>query len=158
MIRRPPRSTLFPYTTLFRSVHFEVRYGRAEHRIPVDEALAAVNQALLVKADEHFDHRARHARVHGEVAGLLSLGIGKAPIGRGAEAPHLARDGRTGLLLPLPHAPDEALAAKVVAGLAFSLQLPLDHDLCCDAGVVGADHQVGIETAHTVIPDQSVHE
>src|SRR3712207_7093121 len=24
MIRRPPRSTLFPYTTLFRSVHAEV--------------------------------------------------------------------------------------------------------------------------------------
>src|SRR2546430_9642224 len=23
MIRRPPRSTLFPYTTLFRSVHWE---------------------------------------------------------------------------------------------------------------------------------------
>src|SRR2546421_3875815 len=29
MIRRPPRSTLFPYTTLFRSQHalFEVEYG-----------------------------------------------------------------------------------------------------------------------------------
>src|SRR2546430_9901806 len=25
MIRRPPRSTLFPYTTLFRSPHFERR-------------------------------------------------------------------------------------------------------------------------------------
>src|SRR2546426_4389826 len=25
MIRRPPRSTLFPYTTLFRSFHFESR-------------------------------------------------------------------------------------------------------------------------------------
>src|SRR2546430_5389107 len=25
MIRRPPRSTLFPYTTLFRSVFFKVR-------------------------------------------------------------------------------------------------------------------------------------
>ena len=25
MIRRPPRSTLFPYTTLFRSVHFSLR-------------------------------------------------------------------------------------------------------------------------------------
>src|SRR2546430_7402064 len=25
MIRRPPRSTLFPYTTLFRSVHEDVR-------------------------------------------------------------------------------------------------------------------------------------
>src|ERR1017187_6828116 len=25
MIRRPPRSTLFPYTTLFRSLHLEIR-------------------------------------------------------------------------------------------------------------------------------------
>src|SRR5687767_15480150 len=28
MIRRPPRSTLFPYTTLFRSVHPRVPGGR----------------------------------------------------------------------------------------------------------------------------------
>src|SRR5690242_20950263 len=28
MIRRPPRSTLFPYTTLFRSWHRERRFGR----------------------------------------------------------------------------------------------------------------------------------
>src|SRR3989442_4873741 len=27
MIRRPPRSTLFPYTTLFRSLHFEFRWN-----------------------------------------------------------------------------------------------------------------------------------
>src|SRR2546422_5996042 len=26
MIRRPPRSTLFPYTTLFRSIHGGLRY------------------------------------------------------------------------------------------------------------------------------------
>src|SRR3989442_12840199 len=26
MIRRPPRSTLFPYTTLFRSVHHDGRF------------------------------------------------------------------------------------------------------------------------------------
>src|SRR3712207_7618982 len=31
MIRRPPRSTLFPYTTLFRS-HPRQRDGRAAHR------------------------------------------------------------------------------------------------------------------------------
>src|SRR5256885_12091698 len=41
MIRRPPRSTLFPYTTLFRSpgadlvpvlrVGFNVRFGRSDH-------------------------------------------------------------------------------------------------------------------------------
>src|SRR5258708_16871338 len=29
MIRRPPRSTLFPYTTLFRSPYFAERTGRA---------------------------------------------------------------------------------------------------------------------------------
>src|SRR3712207_7835237 len=29
MIRRPPRSTLFPYTTLFRSVEREMRFERA---------------------------------------------------------------------------------------------------------------------------------
>src|SRR3989441_12710477 len=29
MIRRPPRSTLFPYTTLFRSVDARSRFGRA---------------------------------------------------------------------------------------------------------------------------------
>src|SRR3712207_7328429 len=26
MIRRPPRSTLFPYTTLFRSIHTQFKY------------------------------------------------------------------------------------------------------------------------------------
>src|SRR6202453_3110532 len=41
MIRRPPRSTLFPYTTLFRSLYRAVGssgfvcVGRCEHRIPV---------------------------------------------------------------------------------------------------------------------------
>src|SRR5256886_10571338 len=32
MIRRPPRSTLFPYTTLFRSRVHEVRVHGGEHR------------------------------------------------------------------------------------------------------------------------------
>src|SRR5258707_6080659 len=32
MIRRPPRSTLFPYTTLFRSQHSRVLAAGAAHR------------------------------------------------------------------------------------------------------------------------------
>src|SRR5258707_11302098 len=32
MIRRPPRSTLFPYTTLFRSQHFVEHHGREQER------------------------------------------------------------------------------------------------------------------------------
>src|SRR5690348_17438823 len=34
MIRRPPRSTLFPYTTLFRSQHAHGKVGPAEDRLP----------------------------------------------------------------------------------------------------------------------------
>src|SRR3712207_7484044 len=52
MIRRPPRSTLFPYTTLFRSVGVRgVRRGAEHGGVPVRlddvEALAA-GHALLV--------------------------------------------------------------------------------------------------------------
>src|SRR2546425_6578178 len=39
MIRRPPRSTLFPYTTLFRSLHLVARSGqdlRARRAEPAD--------------------------------------------------------------------------------------------------------------------------
>src|SRR2546430_8365423 len=40
MIRRPPRSTLFPYTTLFRSVRREVAY--------IDRALAAAGVPVVL--------------------------------------------------------------------------------------------------------------
>src|SRR5256885_6777236 len=38
MIRRPPRSTLFPYTTLFRSVRQPVREQTAGHGLSVHVA------------------------------------------------------------------------------------------------------------------------
>src|SRR3989449_11615826 len=43
MIRRPPRSTLFPYTTLFRSLPQCIRLLRARHqeRFPSDAAATA---------------------------------------------------------------------------------------------------------------------
>src|SRR5260370_20374077 len=44
MIRRPPRSTLFPYTTLFRS-----------HCIQMDTSVNAANQVVSVGADIAFD-------------------------------------------------------------------------------------------------------
>src|SRR3712207_9019171 len=43
MIRRPPRSTLFPYTTLFRSDHLGCR--RAERPVVVDDVNAAAERA-----------------------------------------------------------------------------------------------------------------
>src|SRR2546425_9533794 len=37
MIRRPPRSTLFPYTTLFRSLHVLQRLGRlTDHEVTLE--------------------------------------------------------------------------------------------------------------------------
>src|SRR5437870_9261989 len=46
MIRRPPSSTLFPYTTLFRSLHRRIRptLARTPERPPAHPAVAAVPQ------------------------------------------------------------------------------------------------------------------
>src|SRR5258708_31669566 len=57
MIRRPPRSTLFPYTTLFRSRRFLVE--GAEHARLVGAAGAALQQfgrllaPELLRSEEH---------------------------------------------------------------------------------------------------------
>src|SRR2546422_6435848 len=49
MIRRPPRSTLFPYTTLFRSVAGE-GCRRRRHRL---HAGAALQRPRLWRSEEH---------------------------------------------------------------------------------------------------------
>src|SRR2546427_5631165 len=55
MIRRPPRSTLFPYTTLFRS-------GAAQHRQPVLHRVDAGQTRELV--DESLDREEGVVRRH----------------------------------------------------------------------------------------------
>src|SRR3712207_7138141 len=48
MIRRPPRSTLFPYTTLFRSVpHAGRLVGQLDERLAVVEAGVHVGDLLV---------------------------------------------------------------------------------------------------------------
>src|SRR5437868_8008845 len=49
MIRRPPRSTLFPYTTLFRSQ----RPGRADGVLPPRLALVLREVAGRARSEEH---------------------------------------------------------------------------------------------------------
>src|SRR2546427_4184285 len=52
MIRRPPRSTLFPYTTLFRSRLIHGRAGRLLDQLlvpPLDRAVALAQ----VRSEEH---------------------------------------------------------------------------------------------------------
>src|SRR2546427_2231368 len=57
MIRRPPRSTLFPYTTLFRSV-----VGGAKCHIPAEQAEGVHGE---LAADVHLPVRHRwHGELH----------------------------------------------------------------------------------------------
>src|SRR2546425_2753024 len=52
MIRRPPRSTLFPYTTLFRSGPLEPQLQRWQRRRPVDVRLHPVALNLVAEDDQ----------------------------------------------------------------------------------------------------------
>src|SRR5437016_14373770 len=47
MIRRPPRSTLFPYTTLFRSLALRLPLTRFETEVIELESLDAAHEALF---------------------------------------------------------------------------------------------------------------
>src|SRR3712207_7816786 len=48
MIRRPPRSTLFPYTTLFRSLWTVANRGRDPFGEPVRDALSPVDAVKML--------------------------------------------------------------------------------------------------------------
>src|SRR2546429_5407893 len=64
MIRRPPRSTLFPYTTLFRSpditgqpqgyLQSQMLLFKADRRSPGDESLKALKAFFRQIADEQI--------------------------------------------------------------------------------------------------------
>src|SRR5258705_4215531 len=56
MIRRPPRSTLFPYTTLFRS--FLVVFFQVEH-LHVARAIAIYRPTLAARPIKQFVYLAR---------------------------------------------------------------------------------------------------
>src|SRR5258708_27238398 len=57
MIRRPPRSTLFPYTTLFRSAHrVGLRRQQRALRLPArdfSDRWRGKDRALLARSEEH---------------------------------------------------------------------------------------------------------
>src|SRR5256885_7551177 len=76
MIRRPPRSTLFPYTTLFRSViairardgelarqvmqlHLRMSYRSEEHTSELQSPCNLVCRLLLEKKKKDIHHLAR---------------------------------------------------------------------------------------------------
>src|SRR5690242_21042152 len=67
MIRRPPRSTLFPYTTLFRSRL--VRRGRVAHPlvrdadVHADEFERRLDRLLARRSEEHTSELQSHVNL-----------------------------------------------------------------------------------------------
>src|SRR2546429_7067835 len=64
MIRRPPRSTLFPYTTLFRSWPTSTR--AASEKSPVDTKQSLLQQPLNRKLRIQLEHPEPPARARSE--------------------------------------------------------------------------------------------
>src|SRR3989454_5332201 len=55
MIRRPPRSTLFPYTTLFRSLDAVDQFHRVEPVVPVRHELVQRREIGVGDVAEHTE-------------------------------------------------------------------------------------------------------
>src|SRR3712207_9401239 len=76
MIRRPPRSTLFPYTTLFRSDHAEDPVEEQQEERDDDEAGRARDEALVERllTERRGDLRLRdQLELHRQRAGLQEV-------------------------------------------------------------------------------------
>ena len=69
----------------FGVFHFQIGYSALQHRVPTDQALASVNEALLVQFHKGFGHYFGQLVVHGEVLAR--------PVNTVAHAAHLLRDG-----------------------------------------------------------------
>src|ERR1039457_7231259 len=130
MIRRPPRSTLFPYTTLFRSVQFGPRRdpggvghearvvgqrGTAEHLVAEPAPLAVVLHRQLHRAAGGPERPVgRDRRVAGAGPGRGSAGVHRVvhglghPLGQRLEQRHLQRGAGAGALPRVQRGQDRA--------------------------------------------------
>src|SRR2546427_4734458 len=74
MIRRPPRSTLFPYTTLFRS-GFTSHYDAMRQRFSDRVTLGCAGENIIVETSRRFT-------LEDLAAGLVCVGTGGAEVVR----------------------------------------------------------------------------
>ena len=121
----------------FPVLHFEIGNRGFEFRVPVDEALVAIDEAFIVKV-----HKDLHHRLHHLVVGRAVLAHGEAltrPVAGGAEAFQLVDDRAARLMAPFPDFLDKRLAADIGAFRLLPLHhLALDHHLRRDARMVGS--------------------
>src|SRR3712207_8165531 len=100
MIRRPPRSTLFPYTTLFRSPEGQRRYADADQPLPIGEGQTNSQPAIVRRMLELLDVLPGHRVLDvgagsGWATALLGHPVGTTRRGHGVErVPTLVQLGR----------------------------------------------------------------
>ena len=133
---------------LIAVLHLQVGQRRRASRAPVDDPLAAVDQPFAVQVDERGAHRLARALVQGEAP--------PRPVAGRPQALDLLVDTIAVLVDPLPDQLDEGIAPDVVSRLVVRGELPLDHHLCGDAGVVGAGQVEGRVADHPVPADHQV--
>ncbi len=128
---------------------FEIADGGLAAGAPVDDVRAAVDKPLLVETNEGFPDCDRQVLVHREVFAL--------PVDGDAEALHLLEDGAAVVLFPRPDTLHEGFATEGLPSGALFSELPLDHHLGSDAGVVGAREPERAAATHATPARENVH-
>src|SRR3712207_6982480 len=96
MIRRPPRSTLFPYTTLFRS-----KLGKGSYFPSFLQPRRTAEKALTAVIQEAYVHGISTRAVDDLVKAMGASGVSKSQVSRlCAEIDELARRRRAGPARP----------------------------------------------------------
>ena len=125
-----------------------VRDGGVAVGAPVDHAVAAVDQPLVVQADEHLLDGVRAALVHREALAL--------PVAGAAQLFQLADDAVAVGVLPVPRALQKAVTADHLLGQALLAHLGHDLGLGRNGGMVGAGHPQGGVALHPLVAGQNV--
>ena len=133
---------------LFLILHLGVGNGGVAVGAPVDHAVAAVDQSLVVQAHEHFLDSLRAALVHGKALAL--------PVAAAAQLLQLADDAVAVLGLPCPGALQKTVAADHLLGQALGAHSFHHLGFGSNGGVVGAGHPQGGIALHPLGADEHI--
>ena len=129
-------------------LHLGVGDGGVAVGAPVDHAVAAVDQPLVVQTHEHFLDSLRAALVHGKALAL--------PVAAAAQLFQLADDAVAVLGLPCPCALQKTVAADHLLGQALGAHSFHHLSLGSNGGVVGAGHPQGGIALHPLGADEDI--
>ena len=127
---------------------FQIGYRGFQGRVPVDQPLVAIDQAIIIKIDKDLEHGLVHALVHGEAL--------VRPVHRTAQPAQLPGNRAAAFLFPLPDFCDKFLAGEIGALLLLLVHLALDHHLGGDAGVIHPDDPQCVLALQPLVPDDDV--